>query len=127
MAAEPVPRRQVVTGTPRASRRTAGHAPARREVEERTSLGGACPRSLIRGQLRAALMGAAAPAGLVGTLPLVFAVLPDGGHGGWPPARLVVWVVLGVAVPPVLVLIALRYVRRVERNERDFTGLVEDR
>ena len=37
------------------------------------------------------------------------------------------WIVLGFAAYPPLVLLACWYVRRAERNERDFVRLVEDR
>jgi hypothetical protein len=37
------------------------------------------------------------------------------------------WAVLGFCVYPPLVLLARWYVRRAERNEKDFVRLVEDR
>ena len=126
MSAEQPPRREVVTGVPRGTRRPPGHAPARSEISEQTTLGTTYVRSLMRSQLRAALYALGTLALLVGSLPLLFA-LPSalGGSRGSPEPF--VWVVLGVAVYPVMWLIARWYVRRAERNERDFTRLVEGR
>ncbi|MFG3497575.1 hypothetical protein [Streptomyces sp. NPDC047928] len=122
------PRRETVTGVPRAARRPAGHAPARSEISEQTTLGHTYVRSLMRSQLRAALSALATLAVLVGSLPLLFALpaamSPDGPDLSPEPF---VWAALGVAVHPVIWLIARWYVRRAERNERDFTGLVEGR
>jgi hypothetical protein len=52
------------------------------------------------------------------TLPLFFGALRN---------TTVVWIVLGFGCYPVLVLIAWWYVRRAERNERDFARLVHGR
>nr|BEK62978.1 hypothetical protein KPHV_02050 [Kitasatospora purpeofusca] len=81
-------------------------------------------RSLMRSQLRAALSALGLLLLLVGTLPLLFAA-PTA--GSFPARGPILWAVLGVAVHPVIWLLARRYVRRAERNERDFTGLVEGR
>ncbi|SDM44068.1 hypothetical protein SAMN04487981_101525 [Streptomyces sp. cf386] len=117
MTAESVPRREVVTGPPRHSRRPAPYRPTT-EIEEQTSLGAAYVRSLMRSQLRAGVVTFAGLCVLVVPLPLIFAAMP--GHGG------VVWAVLGFAIYPPLVLLARWYVRRAERNEEDFARLVED-
>ncbi|WP_327372890.1 DUF485 domain-containing protein [Streptomyces sp. NBC_01216] len=96
----------------------AGHPPARSEISEQTTLGHTYVRSLMRSQLRAALSALGALALLVGALPpLLAAPVPES----------VVWVVLGAGLYPVIWGIARWYVRRAERNERDFTGLVEGR
>ncbi|MFF8828688.1 hypothetical protein [Streptomyces sp. NPDC015131] len=128
MPAEPPaarrPRRETVTGVPRATRRPPGHAPARSEITEQTTLGHTYVRSLMRSQLRAALRALAALALLIGSLPLLLTLPAALGRGDAGP---LVWVALGVGAYPVLWLIARRYVRRAERNERDFTGLVEGR
>ncbi|HEY9367133.1 hypothetical protein [Streptomyces sp.] len=113
---EPQPRRVTVTGVPRAARRPPGHPPARSEINEQTTLGHTYVRSLMRSQLRAALTALAALALLVGSLPLLLAL---------PAPEAVVWATLGVGVYPVIWATAYWYVRRAERNERDFTGLVE--
>ncbi|OII59630.1 hypothetical protein BJP40_22365 [Streptomyces sp. CC53] len=120
------PRRETVTGVPRARRRPPRHAPARSEISEQTTLGHTYVRSLMRSQLRAGLTALAVLALAVGTLPLLL-VLPEALSAPAPTAELVVWAVLGVAVHPALWLVARWYVRRAERNERDFTRLVEGR
>lgn len=130
MPAAPRPRRETVTGVPRGSRRNAGratgHAPARSEISEQTTLGATYVRSLMRSQLRTALLGLGALTLLVGTLPLLF-LLPHVLAGAPPAPGPYLWVALGVVVYPVMWLIARWYVRRAERNERDFRGLVESR
>ncbi|MER5935200.1 hypothetical protein [Streptomyces sp. NPDC002054] len=114
------PRREVVTGVPRgARRRPPAHAPARSEISEQTTLGTTYVRALMRSQLRAGLGALIALALLVGALPLLFA-LPEDASGA------LVWAVLGVAVYPLMWLIARWYVHCAERNEADFTGLVAD-
>ncbi|MEU6537290.1 hypothetical protein [Streptomyces sp. NPDC047000] len=115
---DPTERRVVVTGPPRRARRASGYRP-RTEIDEQTTLGHTYVRSLMRSQLRAGLTGAAVLALLVGPLPLVFAATAHA-------ARLE-WAVLGFALYAPMVLLARWYVRRAERNERDFVRLVEDR
>ncbi|MFF9012904.1 hypothetical protein ACF09C_07990 [Streptomyces sp. NPDC014870] len=119
------PRRETVTrasalregGGPPA-RRFPGHPPARSEISEQTTLGHTYVRSLMRSQLRAALTALGALALCVGPLPLLLAL---------PAPEAVVWIALGVGVYPVIWAVAHWYVRRAERNERDFTRLVEGR
>ncbi|MCX4879160.1 MULTISPECIES: hypothetical protein [unclassified Streptomyces] len=127
---DPAERRVVVTGPPRrtlprAGLRSRGRYPAsgyyrpRTEIDEQTTLGHTYVRSLMRSQLRAALAVFAFLGLLIGPLPLVFAAMPD--------ARRLQWLVLGFCLYVPMVLLALWYVRRAERNERDFVRLVEDR
>lgn len=92
------------------------HAPARSEISEQTTLGHTYVRSLMRSQLRTALTALGALVLLVGPLPLVLAL---------PAPEPAVWIALGVGVHPVIWAVAHWYVRRAERNERDFSGLVE--
>ncbi|MET9122091.1 MULTISPECIES: hypothetical protein [unclassified Streptomyces] len=119
MPQDPTERRVVVTGAPRRTRRTSGYYRPRTEIEEQTTLGHTYVRSLMRSQLRVGLVVFAVLVLLVGPLPLVFAAIPDGAG--------LEWAVLGFCVYPPLVLLARWYVRRAERNERDFVRLVEDR
>ncbi|NUR39902.1 MAG: hypothetical protein HOV73_07455 [Streptomyces sp.] len=116
---DPVERRVVVTGPPRRTRRASGYYRPRTEIDEQTTLGDTYVRSLMRSQLRAGLTVFAVLGLLIGPLPLLFAAMPD--------ARRVEWAVLGFGVYVPLVLLARWYVRRAERNERDFVRLVEDR
>ncbi|MEV7419640.1 hypothetical protein [Streptomyces sp. NPDC089919] len=116
------PRRETVVGPPLPARRRApGHTPARSEITEQTSLGATYVRALMRSQLRTALVALAALTLVIGGLPLLF-VLPHRPVGG--AGAPLAWAALGCAVYPVMWLIARWYVRRAERNERDFTGLV---
>ncbi|GLF92785.1 DUF485 domain-containing protein [Streptomyces yaizuensis] len=126
MPAEQRPRREVVTGVPRGARRAPGHAHARSEISEQTTLGTTYVRSLMRSQLRAALTALAGLCLLVGSLPLLFALPTALGGGAATPGR-IVWAALGIAVYPVMWLIARWYVHRAERNERDFLRLLEGR
>ncbi|MFD8891326.1 hypothetical protein [Streptomyces sp. NPDC059566] len=114
------PRREIVTGVPRGTRRRApAHTPARSEISEQTTLGATYVRALMRSQLRAALWALAALVLLVGSLPLVFALSHDASGP-------LIWVALGLLVYPVMWIVARWYVTRAERNEAAFTGLVMD-
>lgn len=96
----------------------------RQEIDESTTIGELYVRSLVRSQLRAALTVVATVLLLVASLPLVFVLVDDVTQ-----ARLLgvplPWVLLGVAVYPVLIVVAWLYVRQAERAEQDFAGLVE--
>ncbi|MBM7091797.1 hypothetical protein ABZ606_18365 [Streptomyces sp. NPDC012461] len=118
MPQDPTERRVVVTGPPRRARRAFGYYRPRTEIDEQTTLGHTYVRSLMRIQLRAGLTVFAVLVLLIGPLPLVFAAAPDAG---------LEWGVLGFGLYAPLVLLARWYVRRAERNERDFVRLVEDR
>ncbi|MET9514639.1 hypothetical protein [Streptomyces sp. NPDC002994] len=124
---QPPPRRETVTGVPRSARRPPGHAPARSEISEQTTLGATYVRSLMRSQLRTALISLGALVLLVGSLPLLFSLPEVFSASDLPSPAPFVWAVLGVAVYPVMWLIARWYVRRAERNERAFSKLVEGR
>ncbi|MEU9518914.1 MULTISPECIES: hypothetical protein [unclassified Streptomyces] len=131
MPQDPAERRVTVTGPPRRTApparlrsrgrhpQASGHYRPRTEIDEQTTLGHTYVRSLMRSQLRAGLTALAVLGLLVGPLPLLFAALPD--------ARHLEWAVLGFGLYAPLVLLARWYVRRAERNERDFVRLVEDR
>jgi len=115
---EPVGPRVRVTGPPR--RRQTAQRPV--DLRAESALSEVYLDSLLAAQLRLAgrillLLGLA-----VGSLPLVFFVIP-----GLAEVRLaglpVSWLVLGLGVYPVLVLLGWRYVVRAERNERDFVDL----
>lgn len=115
------PQRVRVTGPPRYS---SGPRTRLGDVREQTPLGGVFLRSLLREQLALAVRVLVLIAVTLGLLPLVFHLWPDLGEvsvAGMPLA----WLVLGVLVYPFLVLVGWRYVRSVERNERDFADLVE--
>ena len=62
----------------------------------------------------------------LGLLPLIFTVHPPTAELQVGPLPLA-WLLLGVLVYPLLVLVGWRYVRQVERNEREFERLVSSR
>ena len=118
---EQAPQRVRVTGPPRRK----GPRPRTGDIDDETRLGGVYLRSLLREQLWLALRIVAFLTLAVGSLPLVFHLLPDLTDVavlGMP----LPWLLLGIVVYPVLVLLGWRYVRRAERNERDFADLMSE-
>lgn len=113
------PARVRVTGPPR------HHSAASRtgDIDAETRLGGMYMGSLLREQLVLAGRVLLVLAVTVGGLPLLFHLAP--GLGG---VRLLglplPWLLLGVLVYPWLLFLGWSYVRRAERNERDFAELV---
>jgi hypothetical protein len=115
------PPRVRVTGPPRRQ----GPRSRTGDIDEETRLGEVYLRSLLREQLWLGLRIAALLALGVGSLPLVFHLLPeltDVVLLGMP----LPWLLLGIVVYPVLVLLGWRYVRAAERNESDFVELLEE-
>ena len=111
-----------VTGPPRHT--TAGRAASRLgDVHEQTPLGDVFLRSLLREQLGLAARVLGVLAATLGTLPVLFHLAP-GLAAARPLGVPLPWLVLGVLVPPCLILLGWRYVRRAERNERAFADLV---
>jgi hypothetical protein len=97
---------------------------AAQEIDVQSQVGEVYLRSLLRAQLRLAVAVVGLLAGLVGTLPLAFWLVPalsERRFLGMPLA----WGLLGFAVYPTLVVIGWWYVRAAERNERAFTDVVE--
>jgi hypothetical protein len=96
----------------------------RQEVEEQTQVGEVLVRGLIRAQLGLALRLSLVVAGFFGALPLLFAMAPDIAD-----VRLfgltLPWLLLGVLAYPFVIAVAWVYVRLAERNEQDFTELIE--
>lgn len=120
---EPPPKRVVVT-SPRmhASRRQRQHVS--REIDAQTRLGEVYMQTLIRAQFRLGMLVLAVVGALLLGLPALFALAPDLTTVralGLP----LPWLVLGVLAHPALIGAAWFYVRQAERNERDFTDLVE--
>ncbi len=94
-------------------------------MQEQTEIGDAFVRGLIRAQLGLALrVGGVAATALV-ALPVLFLLVPSiadisvAGIG-------LPWLILGVAVYPVLFGVCRFYVRRADRNEQEFVDLVDD-
>ncbi|WP_206340027.1 hypothetical protein [Blastococcus litoris] len=110
--------------SPRTGAARAQRVPAAREIDEQTLLGEVYMTSLLRSQLRLALLALATLALLVGGIPLLFWLFPD-------LSSVVVlavplpWLLLAFAVYPFLFGIGWLYVRAAERNERDFADVVD--
>jgi Protein of unknown function, DUF485 len=98
--------------------------PALREIEEQTGVGEVLVRGLIRAQLALAVRLSLLVACLFGVLPVLFALAPGVGRTRVFGLELP-WLLLGVLAYPVVVTIAWTYVRLAERNERDFSDLVD--
>ncbi|WP_341924570.1 hypothetical protein [Nocardioides psychrotolerans] len=121
MTEGPRPERVRVTGPPRR------HTPRTRtgDIDDETRLGSVYLGSLLREQLRLAARTILVLVLTVGSLPLAFRVVPGLSEVtllGIPLA----WLLLGGLVYPLLVLLGWRYVRRAERNERDFADLLSE-
>jgi hypothetical protein len=95
-----------------------------REIDEQTGVGEVYLSSLLRAQLRLGLSVIALLALTLGTLPLVFALVPRLGN-----VRLFTvplpWLLVGVSVYPLLFGVAWWHVVAAERAERDFSVIVE--
>ncbi len=114
------PQRVRVTGPPRYA---SGPRSRLGDVHDQTPLGDVFLRSLLKEQLALAIRVLVLVGLTLGLLPVVFQLWPglaDIEVAGLP----VAWVVLGGLVYPFLLLVGWRYVRSVERNERDFADLV---
>jgi hypothetical protein len=97
-----------------------------REIDAQSTVGEVYMRSLVRSQLRLALGLVLVLVLTVGALPLLFLLVPWLQHGrvlGVPLA----WLLLGACCYPVILALAVLYVRRAERNERAFQDLVGPR
>ena len=79
--------------------------------------------SLLRSQLRLALLALTALGVFVGGIPLVFWLVPNLADVEVlaVPLR---WLLLAFAVYPFLLVLGWLYVRAAERNERDFTDVL---
>ena len=119
---ETTPRRVRVT-SPRTGAARAQRVPAAREIDAQTRLGEVYMSSLLRSQLRLALLALAALAVLVGGIPLVFWLVPDLSEVEVLAVPLP-WLLLAFAVYPFLFLCGWGYVRRAEYNERVFVAMV---
>jgi hypothetical protein len=118
-----MPRRVRVT-SPRTDAARAQRVPAAREIDAQTQLGEVYMSSLLRSQLRLALLALGALVVLVGGIPLVFWLLPDLSTVEVLAVPLP-WLLLAFVVYPFLFTIGWLYVRAAERNERDFTRIVD--
>lgn len=116
------PQRSIIRSSDIVTARHGGaHPPA---FDERTEYRDVLLHSLMRAQFGLTLGFIALAVGLLISLPLVVSLVPSlaDKHVFGLPLTLAV---LGVAVYPVLVGIAIAYVRLAERTERHFLDLVE--
>lgn len=122
MSVEPVPRREMVTRSPRRSPRPVVTAPLA-QADEQAAAGAVHLRSLMRSQLRSSLVSFAALAVPTAVLPVILTLATP--SSGWLSGPALAWIILGFAGYPPLVLLAWWYVRRAERHERDFARLLK--
>jgi hypothetical protein len=116
-----VRRTRVVLGEAAARRPAAD--PARADLAEQTPVGEALVKGLMRAQLALALRLSLVVAAGLGALPLLFAVAPAVGQAKLFGVNLP-WLLLGVLSFPFLVSVGWAYVRWAERNEQDFTAVI---
>jgi hypothetical protein len=123
MSPETTPRRVRVT-SPRSSAGRPRRVKITSEIDAQTRLGDIYMTSLLRAQLRLASVVIVTVGVLVTGLPFLFWLFPGvtALHVLGMPLP---WVLLGFAVYPFFVLVGWLYVRAAERNERDFTDVVE--
>ena len=107
-----------------ANRRGARVIRTRIEVQEQTQVGDALVRGLVRAQLGLALRLAAVILCTVAAIPLAMGMFPDLSAARVLGIRLN-WLILAVAVYPVLYGVGRLYVRLAEQGERDFVRVVD--
>lgn len=118
------PPRRVRVTSPRTSAGRRRRVAVTSEIDAQTRIGELYMSALLRAQLRLAARVILALVVLVGGIPVVFGLFPSLGEVrvlGVPLA----WLLLGIGVYPLLLLLGWLYVRSAERNEKDFTDLVE--
>ncbi|MBD8042966.1 hypothetical protein H9638_03970 [Arthrobacter sp. Sa2BUA2] len=99
--------------------------PVARELDEQTEVGEVFLSSLIRSQLRLALVVAGGFGLILLGVPLLLAAVPQIGElaaFGIP----VPWLLLGLGVYPLVIVSGALYVRSANRNEARFQDLLDD-
>ncbi len=118
------PARRVRVTSPRTTAGRPRRVNVTSEIDAQTRLGEIYMSSLLRVQLRLAGIVVVAVLVAVGGLPLSYWLFPSLDEVqvlGMPLA----WVLLGFVAYPLLLLLGWFYVRAAERNERNFTDMVE--
>ncbi|WP_238359395.1 hypothetical protein [Micromonospora fiedleri] len=118
----PSRRTRVVLAEVSGRRQRAGGA--RTELTQQTRVGETLIRGLVRAQLALALQLSAVVLVGLGGLPWLFAIAPSVGRMTVLGVNLP-WLLLAVLSFPFLVAVGWTYVRLAERNEQDFTDLVQ--
>jgi hypothetical protein len=96
----------------------------RSELTQQTRVGETLVRGLMRAQLSLALRLSLLVLVGLGGLPWLFAIAPSVGRVTVLGINLP-WLLLGVVAFPFLIGVGWAYVRLAERNEQDFTDLVQ--
>lgn len=119
------PKRVTITG-PRRDVHRRRPRPITDEIDNQTRVGKIYLRSLIRTQLLLGLATVALVVVPLAAMPLVFGAFPSVRALRVGPMPLW-WVLLGVVVYPAILGVGWWYVRAADRNEAQFTDLVEGR
>ncbi|MBY8873670.1 hypothetical protein K7640_17700 [Micromonospora sp. PLK6-60] len=96
----------------------------RSELTQQTRIGDTLVRGLVRAQLALALRLSVLVLIGLGGLPWLFAIAPSLGRTTVLGVNLP-WLLLAVVSFPFLIVVGWAYVRLAERNEQDFTDLVQ--
>ncbi len=96
-----------------------------REMAEQSEVGQLFVESLIRSQLRLALVVAGGFLVILIGIPVLLAVFPDI-NGVTILTVPIPWLLLGLGIYPLVIGCAVLYVRSASRNERHFQDLVDD-
>lgn len=120
-----VPRRVRVTAPRTAARVTGASFPVAREMAEQSEVGQLFVASLIRSQLRLALVVAGGFLVILIGIPVLLAVFPDINEVTILTVP-IPWLLLGLGIYPLVIGCAVLYVRSASRNERRFQDLVDD-
>ncbi|MBV8932139.1 MAG: hypothetical protein JOZ47_22725 [Kutzneria sp.] len=94
------------------------------ELEEQTSVGEHLVRTLVRAQLRTALMMTMLVVAGMTSLPMLFYLLPAFADFSVFGVRLS-WVLLVLVPYPLMYGVGAWYVRRADRHEQDFVNMVD--
>ncbi|HYO84989.1 MAG TPA: hypothetical protein VES01_00805 [Dermatophilaceae bacterium] len=120
------PRRVRVTSPRRQARTRAPSRPPTDEIDEQTGLGEVYVDYLLRAQRRLSVSVLAGVVLVVGTLPLLFLLVPTVRDLRVGPIRLP-WIILGGLIYLFAFAVARAYVRTAERLERDFAEFLHGR
>ena len=118
------PPRRVRVTSPRTGAARVQQVPVAREIDAQTALGEVYMSSLLRSQLRLALLALTTLVVGVGGIPLLFWLAPGLSTVDVLAVPLP-WFLLAFAVYPFLFVIGWLYVRAAERNERTFTDVLD--
>ncbi len=95
------------------------------ELEDQTGVGEVLVRQLVRVQLNLAIRLMLLIVVALGTIPMMFALMPSLSTISILGLRLP-WLLLGLAAYPFFVAVAWAYNRSADRNEQDFVEMVEN-